>query len=186
MSKHIDYEINRELGECYLFMGELEKAAEYYRKAVLCGTGHADPFFGLAAVAVQRGDLAEAGRQYQAALDLAPGDKAFTGLGLVRMEEGAAEEAFGCFSKALDLNADNILALNSMLKLAYQLTRVDEMLPRLEAALDGANNDAVRFSLAGCLSYLGNMDEAKNHLEILLDKNPGHTEAQELYAHVAA
>lgn len=26
MSSHLDYEINKELGECYLFMGDLEKA----------------------------------------------------------------------------------------------------------------------------------------------------------------
>ena len=28
MSDLLDYEINKELGECYLFMGEYEKAAE--------------------------------------------------------------------------------------------------------------------------------------------------------------
>ena len=34
MDNHLDYEINKELGECYLFMGDLDKAEEYYRKAV--------------------------------------------------------------------------------------------------------------------------------------------------------
>ena len=33
MSNHLDYEINKELGECYLFMGELDKAEDYYTKA---------------------------------------------------------------------------------------------------------------------------------------------------------
>ena len=28
MSSHLDYEINKELGECYLFMGELDKAED--------------------------------------------------------------------------------------------------------------------------------------------------------------
>ena len=27
MSSHLDYEINKELGECYLFMGDLDKAS---------------------------------------------------------------------------------------------------------------------------------------------------------------
>ena len=37
MSNHLDYEINKELGECYLFMGDLEKAEEYLSQAVeLC------------------------------------------------------------------------------------------------------------------------------------------------------
>ena len=33
MSNQLDYEINKELGECYLFMGDFDKAEEYYRKA---------------------------------------------------------------------------------------------------------------------------------------------------------
>ncbi|MCL1916266.1 MAG: tetratricopeptide repeat protein [Desulfovibrionaceae bacterium] len=186
MSKHIDYEINRELGECYLFMGEMDKAAEYYQKAVDCGTGHTEPFFGLAAVAIQKGELKEAGRHYLAALELAPSDKALVGLGLVFMEEGADDEAFIHMDKALELNAANIMALNALIRLAYKLSRVDEIIPRLSAALDGEDNESVRFTLAGCLSYLGRNDAAMEELKILLGKNPGHTDAQELYAHIAA
>ena len=33
MDNQLDYEINKELGECYLFMGDFDKAEEYYRKA---------------------------------------------------------------------------------------------------------------------------------------------------------
>lgn len=52
MSGHMDYEINKELGECYLFMGELDKAEEYYKKAVGSNGIHPDPYLGLATVAV--------------------------------------------------------------------------------------------------------------------------------------
>ena len=39
----IDYEINKELGECYLFMGELERARDYYQKAISCNSAVATP-----------------------------------------------------------------------------------------------------------------------------------------------
>ena len=43
MSSHLDYEINKELGECYLFMGELDKAEDYYTKAAANSEEQADP-----------------------------------------------------------------------------------------------------------------------------------------------
>lgn len=186
MSKHIDYEINRELGECYLFMGEFDKAAEYYRKAVDCGTGRTEPMLGLAAIAIQKGDLEGARRNYQSAVELAASDKAYAGLGLVEMEKGEDDSAFAHFDEALKLAPGNMIAMNAMLQLAYRLDKVQEVLPRLDAALEEEDNDTVRFTLAGCLSYLGRNDEARTHLEILLGKDPANSNAQELYAHIAA
>ena len=60
MSNQLDYEINKELGECYLFMGDFDKAEEYYRKAAGSNSQSAAPFLGLATVAVQRSDLDKA------------------------------------------------------------------------------------------------------------------------------
>ena len=60
MSNQLDYEINKELGECYLFMGDFDKAEEYYRKAAENNTESAAPYMGLATVAVQRSDLDKA------------------------------------------------------------------------------------------------------------------------------
>ncbi len=186
MSKHIDYEINRELGECYLFMGEYDKAADYYKKAVDCETGNAAPYLGLATIAVQKGKLDDAIVNYKMAVDIDPSDKAYAGLGLVEMERNAHNEAFAHFGESLRLNAMNMIAMNSMLQLAYQLGRVEEMLPRFEAALAEEDNDTIRFTMAGCLSYLGRNGEARGQLEILLGKNPANANAQELYAHIAA
>ena len=44
MSNHLDYEINKELGECYLFMGELDKAEDYYTRAAASGEDQSDPY----------------------------------------------------------------------------------------------------------------------------------------------
>lgn len=186
MSKHIDYEINKELGECYLFMGEYEKAREYYNKAVACDVGYAAPYLGLATIAMQLANVEEAKLFYSTALELEESDKAYAGLGLALTGLGQEEEGFDSFISSLKLNPNNMIAMNAMLQLAYKLSRLEEAMPRLEAALALAEDETVRFALAGCLSYLGRDDEAREHLKILLGHNPGNASAQELYAHLAA
>ena len=69
MSSHLDYEINKELGECYLFMGELDKAEDYYTKAAANSEEQADPYMGLATIAMQRGDMAGAQAMLKPLLD---------------------------------------------------------------------------------------------------------------------
>jgi tetratricopeptide (TPR) repeat protein len=186
MSAHIDYEINKELGECYLFMGEYEKAGEYYSKAVACDLGHAEPYMGLATIAMQLGKAAEAKNYYEIAVGLGASDKAQTGLGLALMELGLEEEAFTSFTEALKITPNNMIAMNAMIQMAYKLSRIEEALPLLEAALQVNENETIRFALAGCMSYLGHDAEACKQLEILLGNNPGNPNAQELYARLVA
>lgn len=186
MSKHIDYEINKELGECYLFMGEYEKATDYYNKAVACDVGHAAPYLGLATIAMQVGQPDKARLYYATAIELEPCDKGYAGLGLSMAEQGEDDGAFDNFIQSLKVNPVNMVAMNAMIQMAYKLSRLEEALPRLEAALQINNDETVRYTLAGCLSYLGRDDEARAQLEILLGQNPGNASAQELYARLAA
>lgn len=186
MSQHIDYEINRELGECYLFMGEFDKAAEYYQKAADCGMEHADPFIGLATVAMQQGRAADAETLYAKALSLDANDKAYAGLALAQIEQDKFEEAFQNLGSSLKRNSGNMVALNAILQLGYQLNRVADVVPFMEQALADNDNDSIRFALAGCLTCLGQTDAAREHVQVLLNKNPENSEAKELYAHIAA
>lgn len=187
MSNHLDYEINKELGECYLFMSDYPKAEEYYRKAALNEPEAAAPYMGLATVAVQRGSLDDALVLYRKAASLEPSDKALTGIGLVLMEQGVHDEAFEQFVKALDMAPYNMVALNCLVRESYQLGRVDDVLPYLAAAAEGSTEkDAVSVTLAGCLIYLGRNAEAKTHLERVLCANPAHSGARELFDTVAA
>jgi tetratricopeptide (TPR) repeat protein len=187
MSSHLDYEINKELGECYLFMGDMDKAEDYYRKAVDADTGHAAPYLGLAAIAIQRGDFQVALTLYTKAASLEPNDKSLTGIGLVRMELGAHEEAFSCFTQALEYNPENAVALNCIVREGYHLSRLEDVVPHLRNCLAGApDKEAVRVTLAGCLMSLGRNEEARLHLETVLGDNPAHTGAQELFDNIAA
>ena len=187
MSNQLDYEINKELGECYLFMGDFDKAEEYYRKAASSGAQNAAPYMGLATVAVQRSELDKALVLYQKAAAVEEPDKALCGIGLVLMEQGKHEAAYDHFARALHKSAENIVALNCLVREAYQLGRVEEVLPYLEDTLQtGAEAEAVRVTLAGCLIYLGRSDEARQHLESVLGVNPGNASAKELFDTMAA
>ena len=169
MANQMDYEINKELGECYLFMGDFDKAEEYYRKAASSNSRCAAPYMGLATVAVQRSELDKALMLYQKAASVEESDKAFCGIGLVYMEQGKHEEAFQYFARALDKSASNIVALNCLVREAYQLNIVEKALPYLEMALENTEEtEAVRVTLAGCLISLGRGDEAREHLEMVL------------------
>ncbi|MBO4369273.1 MAG: tetratricopeptide repeat protein, partial [Desulfovibrio sp.] len=181
MSSQMDYEINKELGECYLFMGDFDKAEEYYRKAAENNTESAAPYMGLATVAVQRAELDKALVLYNKAANVEPSDKAYCGIGLVYMEQGKHEEAFHWFAKSLEMSSSNIVALNCLVREAYNLNQVDFVIPYLEKAVDSsAEGEAVKVTLAGCLMSLGRIDEAKEHLESVLGNNPSNTNAREL------
>lgn len=182
----VDYEINKELGECYLFMGEYTKARDYYTKAIESNKDAADPYMGLAAIAVNQGDLGNAYQLYKKANALASGEKPLTGVGMVAMELGYHEEAFDCFRQVLAQNPGNMMAVNNMLQLAYALNRLEEAVPYLEAALDCGDTEAVRYALAATQLTLGHEEEARQHLELLLGENPSNDSAKQLYAHLAA
>jgi tetratricopeptide (TPR) repeat protein len=181
MSGHLDYEINKELGECYLFMGELDKAEEYYKKAVGSNGVHPDPYLGLATVAVQRGDLKDAEIMYRKAHKIEPSDKSLSGIGLIRMENGDKEEAFTLFVEAIGMNPENMVALFSLIRLGHELNRLGEIIPHLENYLeiDPAKHE-VRYSLAGCLVCAGQTEAAAKQLEIILEKDPEHSAAKEM------
>lgn len=179
---NLDYEINKELGECYLFMGELDKAEEYYKKAASSNGVHPDPYLGLATIAVQKGEIDTALTLYRKAESIEANDKSLGGIGLVLMEQGEHEQALEAFIKALEYNPKNMLLINTAIQEAHYLNRLGDIVPSLEATLDlNPEMHAVRFALTGCLVHLGCEAEALLNLETILSFEPEHAEAKELY-----
>lgn len=182
----VDYEINKELGECYLFMGEFDKSREYYHKAIGFNSGAVDPYMGLAAIAVHKGELEDALACYKKAHQVSPGEKPLTGMGMIEVELGRYEDAYEHFQGVLRQSPGNMVAVNSFLQLGYLLNRLEETVPYLEAALEPGDTEAVRYALSACLLTLGRDEEAKHHLELLLGDNPANDSAKQLYAQFAA
>ena len=186
MSSHLDYEINKELGECYLFMGELDKAESYYIKAVASSEQEADPYMGLATIAMQRGDMDSALTHYSRAVSLQESDKAIAGLGLAHMNQGNHIEAFNLFSRALSINPANAVALGCLVRESYEQSRVAEVVPYLEACLEVTDDENIKVTLAGCLVSLEKTDDARLLLSEVLVANPQNQNARDLFNHVTA
>jgi len=183
MSSHLDYEINKELGECYLFMGELDKAESYYQKAASSNGIHPDPYLGLATIAAQRGDLNQAMTMYQKADDIASTDKSLAGLALINAQQGSQDRAFGLYAKALVKNPENIVALFGLVQTAHMLGRTADALAPLEQYLElNPGKSEVRYALGGCLVSCGRVDEARKQLEKTLEMDPAYGSAAELLA----
>jgi len=181
MSGHLDYEINKELGECYLFMGELEKAEQYYKKAIGSNGVHPDPYIGLATVAIQRGALEEAMSLYKKAHKIEATDKSFAGIGLIELESGNKEASYSMFTQALEVNPENMVALFSLVRLGHEMERLTDIMPYLENFLEIDPEKAeVRYALAGCLTCLDRREEAKAQLERVLEADPDNETAKEL------
>ncbi|MDY0274342.1 MAG: tetratricopeptide repeat protein [Desulfomicrobium sp.] len=181
MSSHLDYEINKELGECYLFMGELDKAESYYEKAAGSNGVHPDPYLGLATIAVQRGDLGRALSLYQKANDIVPTDKSLAGMGLINAQQGDHSSAFTFFTQALDVNPENMIALFGLVQAAHVLGRTADAIVPLGRYLDlNPTKSEVRYALGGCLSSCGRVEEAKKQLAHTLELDPDYAPATEL------
>jgi tetratricopeptide (TPR) repeat protein len=182
---NLDYEINKELGECYLFMGELDKAEEYYRKAASSNGIHPDPYMGLATIAVQRGELETAMGLYRRAHDIAPSDKTHSGIGLILLESGDGLGAYEHFAKALEANPENMVALFSMVRIGHEHEKLEEIRPYLETYLSiDPGKHEVRYALAGCLVCLNRKEEAERELGIILENDPENRSARELLAQI--
>ncbi len=83
---------------------------------------------GLATVAVQRAELDKALVLYQKAATIEETDKTLCGIGLVHMEKGEHTEAFDYFTRALEKSSGNLVALNCMVREAYQTNQVEKFL----------------------------------------------------------
>lgn len=107
MTNHVDYEINKELGECYLFMGEYEKKPAVTTPRLSSATAPTR----LLISALPPLPLAWATCRtpmtfYCKANAVKESDRSLSGMGMIEAEQGSHEEAFSHFVRALEYNPE--------------------------------------------------------------------------------
>ncbi len=96
------------LGLTYHLRGELQKAAEEYRKAITLNPEDPNPYINLGQIYHQRGALQKAMELYRTAINLSPDDAlAHFNLGLVYLELGETTMAKREFERVLAIEPDN-------------------------------------------------------------------------------
>ena len=171
------------LAQVYLLQGDLEKSRALFEKALANPDAKAAALTGLGKVALARKDYAEAVKDLERALVMAPGATrlrnplamAYRGMG----EPGKAEEAMKQFSTGglepgfpdpvVDILADQVVAPHVLIsrgKRAARTGRFDlaEQAFRRAVELDPDNADAVA-NLGISLANLGRTEEAQRRLE---------------------
>ena len=153
---------------CFL-NGDLIGAEAHYIRAIK--DGGAEPFIGLGATALERGDTYAARRLFDKAYTIEPTDRAVCGMGLVCMKEGHYSEAYKKFSEALDIYPCNRSALNGLIDAGFALDFIAELPERIEAALAlGIEGDEFYIALAKCQIALGRDEMARELLENRMER----------------
>jgi tetratricopeptide (TPR) repeat protein len=175
-------------GEALTALGRTDDAERALHRARALSDRTADPYLGLARVALARGDLAAAKEHHAAALELAPDNPALYVLGgdFARMQRdhAGAERAY---RRALELDpraAPAHAALGALAAEAGDVARARELLGRA-LELDAALADA-ELALAVLDARAGELDAARARLEALLEREHDHADARLMLARVHA
>jgi tetratricopeptide (TPR) repeat protein len=122
----------------------------------------------LADISRKNGDLEQAAAQYEAAWSLQPYDfAALVRLGEVYLELGRLDDAGATFKSALALSPGSPSAMAGLGKLALERQEYGDAVMYFQAALRAAPEaNRLHYSLAMAYRGLGDMDNARRHLEL--------------------
>ncbi|HIJ67142.1 MAG TPA: tetratricopeptide repeat protein [Planctomycetes bacterium] len=144
------YDVLRELGDCYVSVGEYDKARECYDEAVGLAPDEAAPYIGFGVIAMQTGELADAETAFKVARRLDPKcSKAYCGLAMICQNRSDAAGAFDLYLKSLETDSDNLTALLGLFQLSCAMGSFSKVIYYLEIYLDAHPGDiTVMFCLA--------------------------------------
>jgi spore maturation protein CgeB/tetratricopeptide (TPR) repeat protein len=170
------------LGECCIKLGKIDEGRGFYEKSKEIDPQSEKPYIGIGDTYVQESRYSEAVKEFKSAVRLNPGsDRAFYGLGISLGNLDMVKEGYEMLRLSLDINIDNIHALNLHLKYSYELNSLDSareyLLRYLE--LHPASLD-ILFFLSRLYFKMERYEDAKDTIEKILLFNSGHHNALEL------
>ncbi|MBI2601522.1 MAG: tetratricopeptide repeat protein [Deltaproteobacteria bacterium] len=172
----------RIMGDCFAKLGNFEESKNAYIKATEADELSAKPYIGLGTITLLTKKYEIAVLHFQKALTLSPNDEmANLGLGLAFQALGQLKEAAKWVHEALKLNAENLSALYSFVRIGYETDdyeRVETCLRRY-LALHPQNHE-ILYSLGGVLYRQGKFDEAAQSMRRILDDDENDHRAHRL------
>jgi tetratricopeptide (TPR) repeat protein len=180
------YEVLRELGDCYTSVGRYEQAQDCYEQAASFGPDEPGPYVGLGVAALQTNRLDDAEIAFRVAYRLDPRcAPACAGLAMVAQQRGQLPQAFDLYMKSLELDTDNILALLGLFQVSCAMGSFAKVISYLEIYLRMHPGDgSVMFALATLYLKDDRLASAQAILRSLLTLEPGHRDAANLLEEV--
>jgi len=180
--EELQFDIYQQLGECYTFTGDIDKALEHFHTARKLMPTSEQPLIGIGTSLIQQKKFLEAEQCFHEALALQPhSDRALAGLALVSQEAGRITESLSLYRQAMDENPTNLTALMGVIQTAYALERFDTAITYLRAYLEHyPANTKILYCLAGTYFKQQQYEKCREVLDQLFIFNPDHPEAREL------
>ena len=176
------------MGEAYLAQGNRGKARQWLEGGDFSPDSAANGWRALAALERLDGDLAAAGKAYDAALAVTPEDATlWAEIGHLRYARGEHLQAIQAADHALELDPDNVRALEFRGQLVRDRLGLLAALPWFERAIAKRPNDvSVLLEYAATLGELGRASECLTATRHVLEISPGNPRAFYLQAALAA
>lgn len=180
------YEILKELGDCFTAIGNHASAQSCYEKAAPLAPDEAAPYIGLGVIAAQKAQLEDAEIAFKVAARLDnKSSKAYAGLAMVAQQKTDYKRAFDMYLKSLELDPDNLTALLGLFQTSCQMGSFAKIIHYLEVYLDMHPADTyVMFTLAALYMKDNCPEKSKELLVNILSLDADHKDAANLLEEV--
>lgn len=180
------YEIVVELGQCYVSVGDYDKAKECFAQATTLDTDAAEPYVGLGVIAMQQQEYDDAELSFKVARRLDNKcAKAYCGLAMVYQQTNKLTEAFDNYLKSLEYDGDNMTALLGLFQTSCQMGSFAKVIYYLELYLQSHQNDvSVMFSLGSLYARDGKLLQAREMLKNVIALDTSNTDAANILEEV--
>ncbi|MFW6061815.1 MAG: tetratricopeptide repeat protein [Planctomycetota bacterium] len=180
------YDILKELGDCCAALGDFREAGDYYLQATRLFPGRSDAYTGLGLLAVRTGQLELAQQALNRAVELDPDSHAaWGGLATMHQQLGDLESAWLMYQRCMEKNAHDEMFLMGFFQTAWKLDRLESVRPLLaEHVRTCPESTNIAYCLGALLARMGEVDQAREVLEDLLQRDAEHDKARTLLAQV--
>jgi tetratricopeptide (TPR) repeat protein/WD40 repeat protein len=170
--------IYNDLGFVLERQGLPEDAAKAYRKALELDPESASAHYNLGAFLARSGEYEEAEGHFRAALTKNPNTQTYTGLGIVQLQQGRADEAIGSLRAAIDADPKNAAAYDALGTILVQQGKLADAESTYRQLVRHQPSAAAHRELAHVLQRLGRTDEAGGEMEKAQALSQGSGNAQ--------